>query len=59
VVSGVGDEAVLVSPGGPLVAIKGTSLVSMGPLAPATLMSDPAAYRAAAEQLGAAAMARL
>ena len=58
VIDGIGDDAVLVSPGGPLVILKGSKFASIGPTTPA-LMSDPAAYRSAVEQLGAAAAGRM
>lgn len=58
-IGGIGDGAVLVSAVGPLVVLKGDAFASLGPLGPAELMSDAAAFRAAAEQLGAAAAGRM
>lgn len=58
-IPGIGNGAVLMSPQGPLVILKNTGLISMGPLGPADIMGDPAAYRTAVEALGRAAADRL
>ena len=58
-VSGLGKAAVLMSPQGPLAILTDTGLISMGPLGPAELMADAAAYRTAAEELARAAVARM
>ncbi|MGI8999753.1 MAG: hypothetical protein ACR2GO_08615 [Candidatus Limnocylindria bacterium] len=58
-ISGIGKAALLMSPGGPLVILTDTGLISMGPLGPADLMSDAAAYRTAVESLGRSAVERM
>ncbi len=56
-IDGIGDDAVLVSSGGPLIVLKGDSVISMGPLG--AIQQDATAFRAAVEELGRAAADRL
>jgi hypothetical protein len=58
-VGGIGKGAVLMSDKGPLVVLTDRGLISMGPLGPADIMSDPAKYRAAAEALAKSAVGRM
>ena len=58
-ISGLGKDAVLASPQGPIAVLTDFGLISMGPLSPASLMADPAAYRTAAESLARSAMTRV
>jgi hypothetical protein len=58
VVTGVGDGAVLMSAGGPLIVRVGDVVLSLGPL-PMSGVTDPEEYRKAAEELGKAAVARM
>jgi hypothetical protein len=56
-IDGIGDDAVLISAGGPLAVLKGGTFISLGAFGP--IMEDPAAFRAAMEELGKAAADRL
>ena len=56
-IDGIGDDAVLVSTGGPLIVLKGDSVISMGPLG--AIQQDAGAFRTAVEELGRAAADRL
>jgi hypothetical protein len=56
--SGIGDAAVLVTPGGPLVVLKGQTVASLVIL-PSSGMSDLAKARAALESLAKAAAGRM
>ncbi|MDQ3688757.1 MAG: hypothetical protein M3406_01725 [Chloroflexota bacterium] len=56
-IDGIGDDAVLISAGGPLAVLKGSTFISLGAFGP--IMEDPAAFRAAMEELGKAAADRL
>lgn len=58
-ISGIGKDAVLVSPQGPLVILTDKGLISMGPVGPADVMADAGAYRTAVESLGRTAVSRL
>ena len=58
-IGGIGDDAVLVSPGGPLAVLKGDAFISIGAVPPVPIIDDAAAYRAALEELGRAAVGRL
>jgi hypothetical protein len=58
-IAGIGNGAVLISPQGPLAILTDRGLISMGPIGPADLMADPAAYRTAVEALGRAAVERM
>jgi hypothetical protein len=58
-ISGIGKGALLMSAAGPLVILTDNGLISMGPLGPADLLSDAAAYRTAVEALGKAAVGRM
>ena len=58
-ISGIGKGALLMSAQGPLVILTDTGLISMGPLGPAELMADAAAYRTAAEELGRTAVGHM
>lgn len=57
-VDGIGDRAYLASPQGPLVVLKGDTLISIGAYTPAAL-ADPAVYRSAVEELARPAVDRL
>ena len=56
-IDGVGDDAVLISPQGPLAVLKGGTFISLGAFGP--IMEDAAAFRAAMEELGKSAADRL
>ena len=56
-IDGIGDDAVLVSSGGPLIVLKGDSVISMGPVG--AIQQDATAFRAAVEELGRTAADRL
>lgn len=58
-IDGIGDEAVLMSAGGPLVVRVGDTIISQGPLPGVPNYDDAAAMRAAMEELGRAAADRL
>jgi len=56
-IDGVGDDAVLISPQGPLAVLKGSTFISLGAFGP--IMEDAAAFQAAMEELGKSAADRL
>ncbi|MGI8998474.1 MAG: hypothetical protein ACR2GO_02040 [Candidatus Limnocylindria bacterium] len=56
-IDGVGDDAVLISPQGPLAVLKGSTFISLGAFGP--IMEDAAAFQAAMEELGKSAASRL
>jgi hypothetical protein len=58
-IADIGKGALLMSSAGPLVILTDKGLISMGPLGPADIMSNPAAYRTAVEALGRSAVGRL
>lgn len=57
-ISGIGDDAVLISAQGPLAVLKGSTFISIGALG-VPIIEDAAAYRTALEELGRAAIDRL
>lgn len=58
-ITGIGDQAVLMSPAGPLVVRKGDTIISQGPAGNLPILADAAAARKAMEDLARAAVGRL